>query len=173
MTHVIVDRPFSPPLNSEAVFAMAAEGSDCFQLHHVGWHGSLLTSEGRRMICHFEGPDAESARIALRETGSKNPQMWSATVHNSPDNAELEPNVAVERSWDEAVAMEDIQAMEDAGAWCLDAYNVKFVSTYFSTDRKRMLCLYAAPDAESVRASQRQIHMPVDNVWPFELISPK
>ena len=173
MTHVIADRPFSPPLNTEAVFAMAAEGSGCFQLHKVAWHRSLLTKEGSRMVCHFESPDAESTRIALRDTGSENPLLWPATVHNSPDNADLPPNVAVERSWEEPVDIDDIQAMEDAGAWCLDAYKVKFVRTYFSTDRTRMLCLYSSPDAESVRVSQRQIHMPVDDVWSFELISPE
>ena len=78
-----------------------------------------------------------------------------------------------ERSWAEAVDIADIQAMEDAGSWCLDTYNVKFVRSYFSTDRKRMLCLYAAPDAESVRQAQRQINMPMDSVWAFELINPR
>ena len=68
--------------------------------------------------------------------------------------------------------MADIQAIEDEGAWCLEARNVKFVRTYFTTDRKRMVCLYNAPDAESVRQAQSQINMPMDRVWAFELLKP-
>ncbi len=75
------------------------------------------------------------------------------------------PLVLVERSFDGPVAFEDIQALEDRGAWCLDAHGVAFVRTWFSTDRTRMLCLYDAPDAEAVRAAQATIGMPFDRVW--------
>ena len=73
--------------------------------------------------------------------------------------------VIVERRFDAPVAFEEIQAMEDRGAWCLDAHGVAFVRTYFSTHRTRMLCLYDAPDAEAVRAAQATIGMPFERVW--------
>jgi hypothetical protein len=172
MTDVIVKRNFSPPLDLPAIYDMATESGSCFNIYRVRWHGSMLTGNGARLVCHFDSPDTESTRMALRQTGAEKFSLWPVTVHESPDNPNLDPNVAVERSWEEPVDMADIQAMEDAGSWCLDTYNVKFVRTYFSTDRKRMLCLYAAPDAESVRQAQRQINMPMDNVWAFELINP-
>ena len=78
----------------------------------------------------------------------------------------------VERSWDQPVTLEEIQAVEDAGAWCLETHNVKFVRTFFALDRKRMLCLYQAPDAESVRLAQRQAEMPVDSVWACQPVRP-
>jgi len=31
-----------------------------------------------------------------------------------------------------------------------------------------MICMYHAPDAESVRLAQRQAGMPIDDVWAFE-----
>jgi hypothetical protein len=79
--------------------------------------------------------------------------------------------VVVERSFDEPVTIEEIQALEDAGASCLEAHEVAFVRTFFSRDCKRMICLYRAPDAEAVRMAQRKAGMPVDSVWSFRLIS--
>jgi hypothetical protein len=46
------------------------------------------------------------------------------------------------------------------------------VRTLFSTDRKRMICLYHAPDAESVRLAQRAAGMPFGEVWPFRQVLP-
>jgi len=172
MTDVLVDREFDPPSTRQGVYEMARGAGGCFGLYQITWHSSLLTDNGARLVCHFEAADTESVRQALRETSDTAWVMHPVTVHVSPDHADLEPNVAVERSWDEPVKMADIQAIEDAGAWCLDTYNVRFVRTCFTTDRKRMVCLYNAPDAESVRQAQHQINMPMDKVWAFELIKP-
>ncbi|KPJ80351.1 MAG: hypothetical protein AMJ58_08895 [Gammaproteobacteria bacterium SG8_30] len=69
--------------------------------------------------------------------------------------------------------MADIQAIEDAGAGCLENHRVRFVRTYFSADRRRMMCLYRAPDAESVRIAQREAGMPVERVWSFRQFRPE
>ena len=100
--------------------------------------------------------------------------VWAGSVHDAPADAPplSAANVLVERSWDEPVELDDIQAIEDAGAWCLENHNVRFVRTYFSSDRRRMVCLYQAPDAESVRLAQRQAEMPVDRVWAFQRVQP-
>jgi hypothetical protein len=73
--------------------------------------------------------------------------------------------VMVERSFSESVDVEALQAQEDAGLWCLEAHGVRFLRTYVSSDRTRLLCLYEAPDAESVRIAQRTIGMPFDRIW--------
>jgi hypothetical protein len=80
--------------------------------------------------------------------------------------------VIVERSFAEPVAFEELQAREDRGAWCLEAHRVRFHRTYFSTDRRRMLCLYCAPDAEAVRLAQHKAGMPVEHVWSAQQIAP-
>ncbi len=79
----------------------------------------------------------------------------------------------VERSFAAPVALEDVQAVEDAGRWCLDTRGVQFVRTFFSGDRRRMICLYSAPDAQAVRDAQREAGMPVDRVWAFARIGPE
>jgi len=78
--------------------------------------------------------------------------------------------VVVERSFAEPVTFEEIQAAEDRGAWCLEAHGVRSLRTYFSRDRRRMVCLYDAPDAESVRLAQEKAGMPFERAWTARII---
>ncbi|HEX4998743.1 MAG TPA: nickel-binding protein [Terriglobia bacterium] len=73
--------------------------------------------------------------------------------------------VLVERRFEEPVLFEEIQALENAGAWCLDAHRVRYMKTFFSRDRRRMLCLYEAPDAESVRLAETKARVPFERAW--------
>jgi hypothetical protein len=174
MSDVFVIRSFDPPLNDASFDAMARDGAHCLDLHRVQWQRSLLSKDGRRLVCWFRAPDAESTRLALRQAGSPDAFPWSGTVHDAPAPDAPAPdaaNVVVERSFDTPVSLEEIQAIEDAGAGCLQARNVEFVRTFFSRDRRRMICLYRAPDAEAVREAQRMAGMPVDAVWSFRLKS--
>jgi hypothetical protein len=164
-THVFLERQFEPPIGGGDVLALAEAAASCLQMHRVGWNGSFLGSDGRLMLCWFTAADAESARIALRQVRADTRRLWPGTVHEGPVPAV--PNVIVERGFGEPVTIEEIQAIEDAGAWCLEAHNVTFARTFFSGDRKRMLCLYEAPDAESVRLAQREAAMPMERVWAF------
>lgn len=168
MSDLFLERTFDPPLDKTDVVAMAEQSAWCFETYRVDWHGSLLATDGRRMLCWFSAADAQSVRHALRRAEADLARLWSGTVHDAHEGHEA--NVIVERSFDLPVALEAIQAIEDRNRWCLDTHNVRFVRTFFSTDRKRMLCLYSAPDAESVRAAQRDAAMPVDRVWAFEPI---
>jgi hypothetical protein len=174
VTEVFLQRSYDPPLTDDAFGEMVHAGASCFDLYRVQWRRSFLSADGRRMICWFSAPDAESTRLALRRAGSHDATPWAGSVHDSPA-ADAPPaeaaNVVVERSFDDPVTLEEIQAIEDAGASCLETHQVSFVRTFFSRDRKRMICLYRAPDAEAVRVAQRMAGMPVDSVWGFRLMS--
>ena len=169
MTDMFLERTFDPGLEVPDVQKMALSSEGCFSLYRVDWNQSFLAADGHRLLCWFSAPDAESTRQALRQVGVVEP-VWSGTVHDSPAPdapSWQEANVLVERSWEEPVTLEEIQAIEDAGAHCLENHKVRFARTFFSADRKRMMCLYQAPDAESVRVAQRQAGMPVDRIWAF------
>lgn len=175
MTNVFLERSFDPALSADKVSRLAAKSQTCFDLHRVHWHRSLLSLDGSRLVCWFTGLDAESVRIALRQVNTDMRKVWLGTVHDAPGRGEADiatANVLVGRRFAEATDIEAIQAIEDEGAWCLEAHNVEFMRTYFSRDRLRMICLYRAPDAESVRLAQRQAGLPVDEVWPFTPINP-
>jgi len=171
MTNLILERSFDPPLVTAGVRSMVEESRWCMEMHHVAWHGSLLSADGRSMVCRFSGRDADSVRLALRQSGANIERLWIGTVHDAPHVGEA--NVLVERRFTEPVTLEEIQAMEDAKQWCLDTHQVAFVRTFFAHDRKRMICLYSGPDAEAVRAAQREAGMPVDRVWAFTRIGPE
>lgn len=77
--------------------------------------------------------------------------------------------VIVERLFDEPESFDDLQAQEDRFAWCLEQHRVKFIRSYFSNDRRRMVCEYEAPDAETVREVQRTAAMPFERIWTAEV----
>ncbi len=163
MENVILQRTFDPGLSHEDFVAMAMDAAGCMGLYRASWNESYLSEDGHHIVCWFQAPDSESIRQMSRGDGSQERMAWSGTVHDGP--ADGEADVVVERSFDEPASMEELQAQEDSAAWCLDLHRVKFIRSLFSSDRRRMVCLYRAPDAESVRQAQSQAGMPVDRVW--------
>ena len=77
--------------------------------------------------------------------------------------------VMVERKFDEPGSFDELQAQEDSFAWCAEQHRVKFVRSYFSKDRRRMICEYEAPDAEAVRTLQRTASLPFERIWTAEV----
>jgi hypothetical protein len=79
-------------------------------------------------------------------------------------------SVVVEREYETAA---DLDAMERTGesiAWCYEQHNVTHVGTLASTDYRRLLCLYRAPDAESVRTVQRTASFDYVRAWTSEVV---
>jgi len=175
MTDCFLERDFDTPIDSAAVIAMALDCFGCFSIHRVDWCMSMLAGDGSRMICWFRAPDLESSRIAMRQSNVDCRVLWRGSVHDKPglDETQLAAaNVLVERSFDTAVTLDQIQAIEDAGIDCLEMRDVHFVRTFFSADQRRMICLYRAPDAESVREAQRKAGVPFDVAWAFQAVGP-
>jgi len=168
MTELILERSFDPALTRDDVIAIAMDTGWCFEAYNVSWLGSMLAEGGRSMVCRFEAADAESVRQALRQIRADTSRLWPGTTHEVPEPAVA--NVIVERDFAEPADLAELQAREDAKQWCLDSYSVKFVRTHLARDRKRMLCLYSAPDAEAVRSAQSQAGMPFSRVWSFSQI---
>ena len=171
MADIIVERDLNPPATAQEVLLMAQQCTSCFKLYGIDWVESYLSVSGKSLVCHFISPDTETTRTAIRQTGSVFRAVWAGTLHQGAAGDEM-PTVIVTRCFDESVALDDIQAIEDASIACLEIRDVTFVKTLFSTDRKRMMCLYQAPDAEAVRDAQREAGMPVDQVWACQVMSP-
>jgi hypothetical protein len=171
MTQMFLERTFPRPLTVEDVLSQARDADWCFEMYNVSWHGSLLSADGRRMLCRFSAADAESVRQALRESRSDTTHLWIGTIHEASEP--VAANVVVERSFESPVELEVVQETETANIACLEVRNVRFARTFFSTDRKRMICLYSAPDAESVREAQREAGLPMDGAWTFEVVDPE
>ena len=165
-----LERTFDKPLTPADVVGGGRDAQWCFDLHRVRWNGSFLSLDGRTLICAFSAPDMESARLAMRDPDTDLSRFWPGTVHNAAVG--IAANVVVERSFASPVRYEDIKALGDAVAWCLETYDVKYSHTFFSLDGKRMLCFYSAPDAEAVRNVQREAGAPVSALWAGSSVLP-
>jgi hypothetical protein len=175
MSDIVVERHWASPLTDADIQAMLESAGGCLARHHCDWFGSLLSADGHELLCHYSAPDAESVRVALYEANSPRGSIWPGSVHDRPgftDANLAQANVLVTRRFEQPVVLADVQAIEDAGAGCLETHRVRFVRTFFSNDRRRMICLYQAPDAESVRIAQREAGMPVERVWAFRQFRP-
>jgi hypothetical protein len=58
------------------------------------------------------------------------------------------------------------------GAWCLERWGCRIVWSYLSGDGRRVVCIFAAADAESVRQTQKQTEMPFDRAWSATVHEP-
>lgn len=171
MANIVLERHFDPAIGVPDVVAMAKSSFECMGIYGLDWQQSFLAADGKKMFCHFIAPDAEAVRNTVRQGGSDYEDIWPGSVIEAGTESMI--NVMVERRFEAPVEFEDIAAIEEKGAWCLQAHNVTFVRTLFSDDRKRMLCLYQAPDAESVRMSQQKAEMPIDTVWSCQHLTPE
>jgi hypothetical protein len=52
---------------------------------------------------------------------------------------------------------------------CMEAYGARWMRSYLSMDRRRMVCEFEAPDAEAVRTSYRSAGVAFERVWTAEV----
>jgi hypothetical protein len=62
--------------------------------------------------------------------------------------------VVVERDFPEPLTDDEIHRMYGQ-AQCVQLYRIKGIRSYLSPDRKRLICVFRAPDAEAVRSLLR------------------
>jgi len=168
---MFLQRTFEEPLSVDEVRKRARGDEWCHLLHKVQWRGSFLARDGRRLICWFTAADAESIRVALRKSATDTRILWPGTVHQEEPEPPI-PNALVERLFADPVSFEEVHAIAKAARGCLQIHRVKYSRSFFSADRKRMLCFYQSPDAESVRIIQREAGLPADSVWALQTITP-
>lgn len=79
MSSVIVERPLAVPLENEDYLELTRNVA-CFRVFNVRFVASYLSERHDRIICHFEAPDVESVRHALRGAGLEVHRIWAAKV---------------------------------------------------------------------------------------------
>ncbi|HSD25802.1 MAG TPA: nickel-binding protein [Vicinamibacteria bacterium] len=172
MSIVLVERSFPRPVNFDDIQALEKRGAGCLETHRVRFLRSYFSRDRRRMVCLYEAPDAESVRLSQRNVGVPFDQVWATrSVRHSSDEPDGDA-IIVERTLDPPVDEEMVRAAVERGSWCLEQYRCRIVWSYLSNDGKRAVCVFAGPDAESVRQTQRQTGLPFDGVWPASVHEP-
>jgi hypothetical protein len=77
--------------------------------------------------------------------------------------------VILEQSFEQPISEEDYGRFAARLDPCLEVRNGCWVRSYFSKDRRRCICEFEAPDAESVRDALRLADVPFDRVWSSDL----
>ena len=166
---VMMERQLDAPVSLDDIGAMDAQAAWCREQYRVDHVCSFLSTDGRELLCAFADPDAEAVRSVLQRLEMPYRRVWGATLQGPDTRPPGSGVVLVDRSFATPVAFDGLQAQEDAGAWCLAQHGVRHLRSYFARDRQRMICVYAAPDAEAVRSVQRQVGLPHDRVWAAQL----
>lgn len=172
MSDVFYLRPIDPPATPEAVLEQGQQAGGCFDLHRVDWTHSFLSADGGRMLCWYRAPDAESARLALRELGEDMSAVWPGRVLGG-----VEPR-------DDAVAQVDVLAelgLGDSAATTDDLLAtlrrvlpaaVEPAYGFLSNRRDRMVCLLRGADADEVRSALERGGFPEAAAWPCTVVTP-
>ncbi|HEY0463366.1 MAG TPA: nickel-binding protein [Polyangiaceae bacterium] len=175
MTEVLVERHAEQPLSELSMFRMSEAGSGCMDLHRVHWNRSLLSADGRELICHFSAADLESVRLVLKAQGSLRAEVWACSWRDAPGLSAHElaqANVFASWRFNAPIAPEELESIDASAAVCLRNHRVRFLRTFLASDRRRVICLCLAADAESVRLALRDAKPPVERVWAFRHFQP-
>lgn len=82
-------------------------------------------------------------------------------------------HVIVERTFEEPLTDEQIEAAMARMGPCLEQYGVRWIRSFLSNDRRRDVCEYEARDAEAVRMAHHLASMPYVRVWTAQLMTPE
>jgi hypothetical protein len=88
MERVIMEQSFEAPLSEERMQKMARKLDECLELRNGAWARSYVARDGKRMVCEFFAPDAESVRDALRSGNIPFDRVWTAEVFAAEDYPE-------------------------------------------------------------------------------------
>ncbi|HEU5293806.1 MAG TPA: DUF4242 domain-containing protein [Burkholderiaceae bacterium] len=78
--------------------------------------------------------------------------------------------IVVERTFDAPHTEADMAAVKSRMRPCREAYGVSWKRTVVSADRRRVICEFEAPDAETVRRIQYEADAPFDRIWVATVI---
>jgi hypothetical protein len=77
----------------------------------------------------------------------------------------------VETVYDTPATDEEVDASAALLDPCLQGHDVRWVRSYMALDRRRRICIFEAPDADSVRVSYRSAGVKFERVWAAEEIT--
>lgn len=80
MNTYVVERHFGEPVGEADLTATLQRMSPCLEQYSLNWIHSYFSQDRTRMVCIYEGPDAESVRGAQRSAEAHFDKIWQAEV---------------------------------------------------------------------------------------------
>lgn len=167
---VVVERTFERPKAFGELECAEKAVAWCLKQHEVRPQVSYLSLDGRSMICVYEAPDAESVRVTQRRGGLSFTRAWACTILPGPSGATEAPprfsTVVVERDLPDGMTIDGARAMIASAEPCFDLHRTVLLRSHFSRDGTRMICIFAAPEADAVRRANAHAKQPFSRAWP-------
>ncbi len=175
MSDVFYLRDIDPPIQPSSLRDMVQYAGGCFRMHGVDWFQSFLAKSGNRMLCWYRARDAESARIALRQLGSDMNAVWAATViggegKNAPTIGSA--NVLAEFQFQQPLENAEKLLSSAIPAGLSPRPDVCLVRGFIDNSRTRMVCVFAAKNAETVQSTLAAAGLSAAAVWPCTAVTP-
>lgn len=80
--------------------------------------------------------------------------------------------LVLEQSFEIPITPEELNDAAARVDRCLEVHGARWMRSYLSLDRRRMICEFEAADAEKVRESYRSAGVKFDGVWAADVYSP-
>ena len=141
----------------------------CLVLHGIVRERNYVARDGRRMLCHFRAPDAESLRMALRVVGVKYDAVWTAEVKEMPGASDFV--LVVERVFEHPLSRNQQRAARASTARRLQDLGVEPARVLLSRCGRRLLWLCRAQAPDAVRAAEPDLANQGYDVWRCEPLS--
>ena len=73
--------------------------------------------------------------------------------------------ILVERDLARPATVDEVLAMEDRLEWCFNTYRIERVRSYLSADGRTLVCVFRAPDVESVKRASTKMAVPPRRIY--------
>jgi hypothetical protein len=77
--------------------------------------------------------------------------------------------LVLEQSFDQPITPEEMNEAARGIDRCLQQHGARWMRSYVSKDRRRIICEFEAADAEQIRQSYRSAGVEFDNCWSADL----
>jgi cation diffusion facilitator CzcD-associated flavoprotein CzcO len=163
----------SPSLDRDGLRKLARLA--CLALYRVSWLRAYLASDGTRMLCWYQAPDAEAVRFVLRQQGSQ-AVVWRCEVRAPADTepAELGGDfTVVEVRAGTALGTAAVTSARDATVSVLGAAGHRVARVFMARSGAQLACLVEARDAKAVRTCLQAAGITPGAVWCCVALEPE
>lgn len=165
---IVVERSFEEAKAFDELQRAELAVAWCLEQHGVQFLRSYLSLDGRSMVCLYDAPDAESVRETQRRGSLPFTRAWACSVLGDTGVDVAKPGfstVVVERDVPAGMPREMIDGIMASSGPCFETHRVELLKSHLARDLHRMICIFAAPDAEAVRIANREGGPPFTRVW--------
>jgi len=174
MSDIFYLRPIDPPVFSEDLAGMLESAGGCLDMHRVYWKKSFLAEGGQQLLCWYQAPDAESARIALRTLGSDMNAIWPGDLVDLPhmedpdlDSCNIFLRLSIEGSPSADSMWNSISQLVE------NTNDIDLLQGINLVGAQSLICLLKAAEPASVKAVFEDCGLSPTEWWPCKPIGPK